>query len=353
MSTQARSAVSWGARRVGDGQPVVVIAEAGVNHNGSVTQALRLVDAAADAGADVVKFQMFRAAELVTATAELAEYQRASGAGSQHAMLAALELSENEFQRIAQHCTDRQIEFLATPFSAADVDRLLRLGVQALKIASTDLNNPLLLRRAASTRLPLLLSTGAATPGEIAVAIRRLRQWDVAQRTLLLHCISGYPAPLEAANLRAIATLRQVSGRPCGFSDHTESTEIAGWAVAVGACVLEKHFTLDRNAAGPDHAMSLTPAQLAEYVAAARRTAQALGSGTLGMSSIEANVRAVARKSVVAAAPIPAGVTISAAMLTVKRPGGGIPPDELDAVVGRQARAAIAADTVLTWDALQ
>ena len=347
--TGART-VRIGERLVGDQQPVLIIAEAGVNHDGSLEQALRLVDAAADAGADVVKFQVFRAAELVTAAAAAAAYQKAAGACSQLEMLTKLELSDGEFARIRLHCRRRAIEFLATPFGPRDVDRLVGLDVQAIKIASTDLNNPPLLRRAAETGLPLLVSTGASTAEEIAASVARLREWGAVQRLILLHCVSGYPAPLEVANLRAIGALRRAHNVPCGFSDHTGSTQIAGWAVAAGACVLEKHFTLDRAAAGPDHDMSLDPVQLAEYVAAARRAEVALGSGEIGLTAVETDVRAVARKSVVAATRIPANTVLTPQLLTIKRPGGGIEPDQFDRVVGRRATADIAADTVLTWD---
>jgi sialic acid synthase SpsE len=342
-----------GERLVGERQPVLVIAEAGVNHDGSLDQALRLVDVAVAAGADVVKFQVFRATELVTASAATAEYQQASGAASQRALLERLELSEHDFARLAAHCRASGIEFLGTPFSPPDVERLLRLDVRALKIASTDLNNAPLLRRAALAGLPLIVSTGASTADEIGAAVDGLRLWGVGERLILLHCVSGYPVPLDAANLGAIGTLRTRFGVPCGFSDHTQATDIAGWAVAAGACVLEKHFTLDQTACGPDHAMSLNPGQLAAYVSAARQAERALGSGELGFSALEANVRAVARQSVVAATRIRAGTAIVAEMLTVKRPGGGVEPAGLDALLGRRAVADIAADTVLTWEMVQ
>lgn len=346
--------VRIGPRTVGDGQRVLVVAEAGVNHGGALDQALRLVDAAARAGVDAVKFQMFRAAELATAAAAPAAYQQARGGGaSQRDLLRRLELPDEAFARIAAHCRMRGVEFLATPFSPPDVDRLLPLGVPALKIASTDLNNLPLLRRAVGTGLPLIVSTGAATEPEIRAAVGRLYAWGAAGRLILLHCVSGYPTPLAAANLRAIADLRRVAGVPCGFSDHTRSSAIAGWAVAAGACLLEKHFTLDRTAPGPDHAMSLNPEELAAYVSAARGAETALGRGGLGMTALEADVRAAARRSVVAARSIPAGTVLTADMLTLKRPAGGIEPEHLETLLGRQAAADIAPDTVLTWDLIR
>lgn len=345
--------VSIGPRLVGDRQPVLIVAEAGVNHDGVLEKALQLVDVAAQTGADVVKFQMFRAAELVTAGAQTASYQKVTGARSQRELLARLELSDLDFERICAHCRQRGIGFLATPFGPHDVDRLVSLGVRALKIASTDLNNSVLLRRAADTKLPLIVSTGAAAEEEISTSVARLRQWGAAERLILVHCTSAYPAPLDTANLRAIGALRRSYGVPCGFSDHTESTQIAGWAVAAGACVLEKHFTLDRSATGPDHAMSLDPRQLAEYVAAARAAQMALGSGVLGMSAVEADVRAAARKSIVATTRIPAGTVLTPELLTVKRPAGGIEPDQFELVLGRRATVDILPDTVLTWDVIQ
>ncbi len=345
--------VSIGARLVGSGQPAYVVAEAGVNHDGSLERALRLVEVAADAGADAVKFQVFRASELATASAGTADYQKGSGGESQREMLARVELADRDFERLRAYCADRGIEFLATPFGLRDVDRLLRLGVRAIKTASTDLNNVPLLRRVAETGLPLIVSTGAATAEEIEAGVARLRQWGGGNRLVLLHCVSGYPTPLEAANLRAMGTLRETFGVPCGFSDHTTSTQTGAWAVALGATVLEKHFTLDRNAAGPDHAMSLDPAGLREYVVAVRDLERALGSGHLGMTAIEADVRAVARKSVVAACDLTAGTVLRPEMLAMKRPAGGIEPAELDALIGRQIAADVPRDTLLTWDMIQ
>jgi sialic acid synthase SpsE len=324
-----------------------------VNHDGQVDRGLQLIEAAAAAGADVVKFQMFRAEALVSAGAPAAAYQQRRGAGSQRELLARLELSDEAFAALAAHCRARGVEFLATPFSPPDVDRLVNLGVPALKIASPDLTNVPLLRRAAATGLPLIVSTGAATADEIRRGVERLHGWGLGGRLVLLHCVSGYPAPRETANLRAIAALRDAADVPCGFSDHTESTAIGGWAVAAGACVLEKHFTLDRSARGPDHAMSLNPRQLAIYIAAARAAESALGNGRLGLTELEWEVRAVARQSVVAAVAIPAGTAVTPTMLTVKRPGGGISPEELERLPGRRARTDIAADTVLTWELLE
>ena len=252
--------VTLGRRRIGPGNPAYVIAEAGVNHDGELEKALALVDLARNAGADAVKFQLFKAEELTTASAATAEYQQPSGIVSQRELLVRLELTDTDFSHLRSYCSDCGIEFLATPFGVRDVERLLTLQVNAIKTASTDLNNTPLLRRATETGLPLIVSTGAAGREEIAFAVERFRQWDATARLILLHCVSAYPTPLEAANLRAISTLRNEFGVVSGFSDHTIDTRTGAWAVALGANLIEKHITLDRTATGPDHAMSLDAA---------------------------------------------------------------------------------------------
>jgi N-acetylneuraminate synthase/N,N'-diacetyllegionaminate synthase len=350
----APTTVDIDGRPVGPGRRAMIVAEAGVNHDGDPAKAMRLVDAAVQAGADAVKFQVFRAADLATAAAPTAEYQRdCFGDGTQRDMLARIELSSSDFSRIREHCEARGIRFLATPFSPSDVDRLLEWRPAAIKIASTDLNNGPLLRRAADTKLPIIVSTGAATASEIDRAIALLRSRRLPGRLILLHCVSSYPTPLDAANLRAIRTLAEASGVPCGLSDHTESAQTGGWAVAAGACLIEKHITLDRTAAGPDHAMSLEPDAFAEFVANVRQVEAALGTGALGMNTIEADTRRVARRSIVAAGSISAGDVVTEAMLAMKRPAGGIDPAELDRLVGRRARVDIPADATLSWDMVE
>lgn len=343
--------VSIGEHHVGAGCPCFIIAEAGVNHNGSLARALRMVDVASDAGADAIKFQMFAAAALVTSTATTARYQRAgSGHRSQRDMLARLELSLDDFATIRRHCEQREITFLATPFGPAEVARLTGLGAEALKIASTDLTNQPLLKVAASTNLPILLSTGASTKEEIEESVSFLASCAAGNRLILLHCISCYPTSIDAINLRAISGLSRRFSAPAGLSDHTTSVETGGWAVSAGACVLEKHFTLNARDRGPDHAVSLNPAQLAQYVTAARRAQRALGNGEIGMTDEQAEVRRVAGKSLVAAIDIGEGVTITRDMLTLKRPGTGLAIDELSKLTGRSARTFIPSDTLLAWD---
>jgi N-acetylneuraminate synthase/N,N'-diacetyllegionaminate synthase len=348
--------------RVGLGERVFVIAEAGVNHDGDVETALRMVDAAAAAGADAVKFQMFRAADLATATAPMAAYQRAATAAyqraatkqtSQREMLSRLELSVEEFARIKRRCDERGILFLATPFGRAEVEQLVAMGAPAIKIASTDLTNVELLDAAAATGLPLIVSTGASTCEEIEESVKHLAPYGAADRLVLLHCVSRYPAPIGSINLRVIRTLREAFGVPAGLSDHTTSTRTGALAVAAGACVLEKHFTLDRGAAGPDHAMSLSADELAAYIAAVREAESSLGDGVIGMNEGEHEVREAARRSVVASVAIAKGTRIARSMLTIKRPGTGIPGARIEEVAGRVAATDIPSDTVLAWDMVQ
>ncbi len=348
------STVAFGGRKIGPGDPVFIVAEAGVNHNGDVQTAYKLVNAAADAGADAVKFQMFSAANLASSAATTAEYQRsATHESAQREMLAPLELSLNEFRSIKTHCDERGVLFLVTPFGINEVRGVAALGVSAIKIASTDLTNMPLLEAAIATGLPLIVSSGAAEESEIESTVRSINAKGAGTRLVLLHCVSCYPAPLDSLNLRAIKTMAQRFSLPVGFSDHSTSTIAGAVAVAAGACVLEKHLTLDKTSPGPDHAMSLSPNEFKAYVAAAREAALSLGSGTLGMTDRECDVRRAARRSIVAAAPIPKGQQIAPAMLNLKRPGTGLPFADWERLVGRTASVDIAVDTLLSWDMVQ
>lgn len=348
------SPVRIGKRSVGDGEPVYVIAEAGVNHDGSVETAIRMVDVAAEAGADAVKFQMFTASELVTSTAPTANYQQAGGGpATQVELLRPLELSVGDFSAIADRCRRGGIDFLATPFSVPDLDRLGDFAPHAIKLASTDLDNVPLQEAAAETGLPLIVSTGAADEPEVTAAVGRLDRLGALDRVILLHCVSIYPTPWTDANLRAIATLHNQFHRPSGYSDHTTASETGALAVAAGACVVEKHFTLDRRSCGPDHAMSLEPNELGRYIQAIRRAETALGSGTLACSPAEDEVRRVSRRSVVARLPVEAGTVLTASMLAVKRPGGGLEPGAVERLIGRRLRSSLALDQRLSWDMVE
>jgi sialic acid synthase SpsE len=347
-----QAAVVIGDAPIGPGRRTYVIAEVGVNHDGEPACARALIDAVAAAGADAVKFQMFRADDLVTRSAPQAAYQQRAGLRSQYELLRGLELNDGAWRDLQAQARASGLACIVTPFGLADVERLRQLGVPAIKVASTDLDNAPLLERAAATGLPLIVSTGAATSAEINGAVDLLRRLDAARRLVLFHCVSAYPTPIEAANLRAIHTLAERFAVPVGLSDHTTSTRTGAWAVAAGACILEKHVTLDKQLPGPDHAMSLLPDELAAYIAAVREVEAALGTGELGFSEIEADVRRCARKSLVAARDIPAGARLEEALVAVKRPGGGITPGRLHQVLGTRATRPIPADTVLTWDML-
>jgi N,N'-diacetyllegionaminate synthase len=336
-------------------EPVFVIAEAGVNHNGDLALALKLCDAAREAGADAVKFQTFRAEDLVVPGAPTAEYQaRQTGQRDQFAMLRQLELSEDAHRTIHSHCAAAGIEFFSTPFSVAAVDLLLRLGVRRLKLSSGELTHRALVEHAAAAGLPLLVSTGMATMEEIREALHWI---GTARRNLLgvtvLHCTSAYPAPDGALNLRAIGTMARDLGVAVGYSDHSLGIEAPLAAVALGASVIEKHLTLDRTLPGPDHSASLEPDEFRQMTAGIRRVSAMLGDGVKAPTPQERDTARVARRSVVAATDIAAGAVIEEAMLMCRRPATGIAPSELGRVTGQRARVAIAAGTVLQWEQLE
>jgi len=325
-----------------------VIAEAGVNHNGSAALAVRLVDAAADAGADAVKFQTFRAAALATPSAPKAAYQLRSAKRreSQLDMLKKLELSEKGHRLALARARKRGIAFLSTPFDAADADFLARLGVPAFKLPSGELTNLPLLAHVARKGKPVILSTGMSTLAEVREAVAVLRR-NGCRRLTLLHCVSNYPADAKDANLRAMKTMADAFKTPVGWSDHTPGAVTAIAAVALGASVIEKHFTLDQRLPGPDHAMSLEPAELACFVAALREAASALGDGVKAPRPCEAPIRRVARRSLVLTAALPKGTRLTAAHLSSKRPGTGLPPSKLASVIGRRLKRALRADRPL------
>ncbi len=346
--------VRIGSAEVGPGRRAYVIAEAGVNHNGSEDAAHRMIYAALAAGADAVKFQAFRAADLATADADAAGYQKsATGASSQRTMLESLELPPNALERLARHCRRDGIEFLATPFGIRDLHMLRDLGIRAVKIASTDLNNLPLLDEVAATGLPIILSTGASLTEELDATVQTLQGCRAADRLLLLHCVSSYPTPWNQANLRRIQHLKARCGLPTGFSDHTQAIQTGALAVAAGACVIEKHFTLDSSLPGPDQTLSLEPGLLAEYIERIRDAEAALGTGDLAPRDCEREVRQVARKSIVAARPIAAGEILDAGCLTAKRPAGGLEPRALPALLGKRARTPIPTDTRITWSMVE
>ncbi len=340
--------------KIGIGAPVFVIAEAGVNHNGSLELAMELVDAAARAGADAVKFQTFEPRELVTREAAKAEYQIANTGTteSQREMLERLALPESAFRKLKTHSESVGLVFLSSPFDTPSARLLERLGVSAFKLGSGELTNHALLADLARIGRPLLLSTGMATLDEIEDASAVIASHG-APPVVWLHCVSSYPAPYEQTNLRAIETIRLAVGGPVGMSDHSPGWEVTLGAVALGARVIEKHLTLSRELPGPDHAASLEPADFRRMVEQIRRIESALGNGIKAPAPCELNTRQIARKSLVGARDLPAGTQLQPADLAIKRPGTGLSPSLLSGVAGRVLRKPLAADEQLTWEHLR
>ena len=325
----------------------LVIAEAGVNHNGDLGLARQLVDVAADAGADLVKFQTFSADRLATRDARKAAYQAdATGAGeSQHAMLKRLELSDDDHIALIAHCKTRGIGFFSTGFDIPCVDLLVRLGADRFKVPSGEITNLPYLRHVGAFGKPVILSTGMATLGEIEAAIDVLRAAGTLRSQItVLHCNTDYPTPADQVNLRAMQHIGRAFGVQVGYSDHTNGIEVAIAAVALGACVIEKHFTVDRKLPGPDHQASLEPAELKAMVTAIRNVEQAMGDGIKRPTARELANRPVARKSLVALRAIAAGELFSNDNLGAKRPGTGASPMRWDEFIGRPARRDFAAD---------
>jgi N,N'-diacetyllegionaminate synthase len=328
----------------------LIIAEAGVNHNGDMAMARQLIDVAADAGADLVKFQTFSADRLVTMQAKKADYQnRSTDAGeSQHAMLRRLELTRDMHEALIAHCASRGIRFFSTGFDPGSVDMLAQLGLDCFKIPSGEITNLPYLRHVGRYGKPVILSTGMANLGEIEAALDVLDQAGTPrERISVLHCNTEYPTPMVDVNLRAMLAIRDAFGVAVGYSDHTAGIEVAIAAVALGASIIEKHFTLDRNLPGPDHKASLEPAELKAMVSAIRNIEQALGDGIKRPSASESKNKPIARRSLVAARAIRAGELFSADNLAVKRPGTGLSPMHWDEVIGRAAPRDFTADELI------
>jgi N-acetylneuraminate synthase/N,N'-diacetyllegionaminate synthase len=343
-----------GSRRIGWGEPVFIIAEAGVNHNGDVQMAEKMVDVAADAGADAVKFQTFRADEVVSAAAPKARYQieNAGEGESQLEMIKHLELSPEAHRKLIERCRERGIIFLSTPFDFPSADLLESLALPAYKVASGEITNWPFLEHIASKGKPVILSTGMSDLNEVEQAVKVLRGAGCSE-LLILHATSSYPATAASANLRAMQTLSEFFHTPVGLSDHTMGIEVALAATALGASILEKHFTLDRSLAGPDHKASLEPAELRSLVRGIRAVESALGDGRKQPMPSEEDVRRVARRSIVARRTIPSGTLIAPDLLAYKRPGTGIPPSRLGDVIGRRTTCTILADTLIRFEDLE
>lgn len=337
-------------RKIGDGHRVFFIAEAGVNHNGSIEMARQLVDVALEAGADAVKFQTFRAEKLNTRNAPKSTYHIATtGSDAEQTwydLLKTQEMSREMHKELIKYCESENIIFLSTPYDVDSVDLLDELGVPAFKIASTDANNLPLIRYVASKRKPLIISTAMCEMKEVKAAVATIRETGL-EGFVVLQCTGNYPAELENSHLRVIATYRKEFQCLVGYSDHTPDIINPIAAVALGACVYEKHFTLDKSLPGPDHRSSLLPTELEKTIGAIRQTERALGSAVKHPLSSEQENRLKLRKSLVAAVAISKGTRLTPELITIKRPGTGIPPSLLEHYLGKEILVDIEEDTVL------
>lgn len=338
-----------GGTPVGGGARCYVIAEAGANHNRDLGLAKELVDVAAESGADAVKFQTYTGKDLYSSRTPNFDYLEDQR--SPQELLDAIALPRDWHAKLAEHAAARGIHFFSSPFDRAAVDELAAIAVPAMKIASFELVDLPLIRHAAATRIPLILSTGMATYGEVEDALDAAAG-EGATEVALLRCASVYPSPPEIMNLRAIATLRDAFGVPAGLSDHTTGISVACGGAALGMDLLEKHFTLSRDMEGPDHPFALEPDELSAMVTGVREVEAAVGHGRMeGPSEPESGeMYRLARRSVIAAVEIPAGTTLTSDMLTIKRPGYGVAPKHLDLLVGRVARVDIPFDEIITWE---
>lgn len=342
--------VTIGAREVGDGRPCFIVAEIGSNHDQDLDKALRLIDAAADAGVDAVKFQTFRASQHYSRRTPGFSYL---GGQDTFALIESLELDRSWQSRLLEHANERGVEFFSSPCDVEALAELDALGVPTHKLASFDLPDVGLVAAMARTGKPIVLSTGMATWMDIQLALDAMAA-EGNDQAILLQCTSLYPAPPALANLRAMASMRAAFGTLVGYSDHTMGDTVCVASVALGACFIEKHFTLDRSDAGPDHSFAMEPDELAVMVHRIREVEAAQGDGRkAGPRPEEAEMAEKGRRSLHAAVDIPAGAAIDDAMLVVKRPGLGISPSLRPQVVGRHARRVIEQDEWITWDALQ
>lgn len=342
---------------LGHNKPVFIIAEAGVNHNGNLRLAKKLIDVAAETGVDAVKFQTFNPDTLVTESAAKADYQAKNEKQSteeegQHAMLKRLVLPREWHHELKQYAERKNLIFLSTPFSLDDAIFLRKLGVKAIKVGSTDTENIPYLAEIAKWNLPIILSTGMSALPEIKESVRTIQK-SGNKKLVVLHCTTNYPTPYEEANLRAISTLqKELKDVLIGFSEHTVGIEVAIASVALGVRIIEKHFTLDRNLPGPDHLSSLEPNELKSLVSSVRHVEAAMGSGKKVPFASEKKIAEIARKSLVAAHDIPAGKKLTSDDISIKRPGTGIKPKFLNKVLGKKIRKSFKKDQLLSWQQL-
>lgn len=366
------TSIKIGQEFVGEGSPCFIIAEAGVNHNGDIELAKKLIETAKEAGADAVKFQTFKSEEIVTPDAIQAKYQRENigKEESQYAMLKRLELPYSAFRELKEYCDRVGIIFLSTPHSCKeDVDLIAEL-CPAIKIGSGDLTNLPILKYIAGKKLPVILSTGMGNLKEVKEAVEIIL--PINKELILLHCTTNYPTPLNEVNLRAMGTIAREFNLPVGYSDHTESISVPLAAVLLGACVIEKHFTLDKNLPGPDHKASLEPKKLKEMVEGIRDIEERLrqgevrgkiiselnipevfGDGVKKPNPSEIETAKIVRKSIVAAVDIPKAAEVREEMVTIKRPGTGLPSKYLDKILGRIAKRDIPKNSLIQYEDLE
>jgi len=352
--TNKENRIMLGKKIIGDGYPTLIIAEAGVNHNGSIRLAKKLILAAKNAGADAVKFQTYVTEDLIKRKVSKAPYQQKNKEDTedQFEMLKRLELTFKEVKELKEFADEKGITFLSTPFDLKSVKVLERIGVPAFKIGSGDLTNISLLKYVALRKRPVLLSTGMASMDDIQLALNTIRSTGNNQ-IAIMHCTSEYPASLSDCNLRAIGTLKQAFQVPVGYSDHTIEVSTPAFAVSAGACFIEKHLTLDYKMKGPDHKASLEPNEFQEMIQEIRRTEELLGSPLKKPTNGERKMRRYVRKSIVSATDIEKGKIIKDSMLTVKRPGTGIEPKYLPELIGMISRKRIEKDMLISWDMVE
>lgn len=345
--------IKIGNKLIGEGEPCFVIAEVGSNHNRDFKQALKLIDVAVEAGADAVKFQTYSAEKIYSKKTPKMSYLKKEGLAredeSVYDLIKRIEIPRKWHKDLANYCAEKEVVFLSTPFDLQAVDELEEVGMLAYKIASFEITHLPLLEHAARTGKPIILSTGMADLSDIETALEVIYNQG-NENVVLLHCAINYPPKYEDLNLRAMETMRHAFQVSVGFSDHTLGITSDIAAVALGACVIEKHFTLDRKLPGPDHPFALEPDELKAMIQAIRDTEAALGSPIKRHTQAEEEMYRLGRRSLVAAGNIPKGTTITREMIEVKRPGYGIHPKMLDVVIGRTAKVDIVEDDILTWN---
>lgn len=332
----------------------LIIAEAGVNHNGNFEIAKQLVDKAYEAGADIVKFQTCKAENVISRYADKAEYQKVTTgeADSQLEMVRKLMLTFDEYKMLKDYCDEKGITFLSTAFDLVSVDFLHSIGMKLWKIPSGEITNLPLLIKIASLHEPIIMSTGMSELSEVVEAVNVLKEYGAGEITLL-HCTTEYPAPFEDVNLKAMDTIKEATGLNVGYSDHTKGIEVPIAAVALGACVIEKHFTLDRNMEGPDHKASIEPQELKTMVSSIRNIENVIGDGNKVVSASELKNQAIARKSIIALTDIKKGDVFSEENITTKRPGSGINPMRWFDLLGKTAKHDYSEDYLIEKDELE